>query len=1105
MAIAIPLGRGLLRADERALVATAGLVFALASAGAAMTAAAADAMFLAEVGPGRLGEAVAISSALLAIVLAVVGGLADRLERRRVLASLAIVSAVVVAALAALAVVAPRAAAVLTLIGGKQLAAATDLAFWVTIAERVDARRSQRLLPLLAAVGGIGATIGAALVIPIAPAVGPRGVLVAGALLLGLAGLGATQLAATRHVTAPPARVGALVVRSWRDGARAVRRHPLALHLALVVGAAGVFGSLAYFALGVGVAARGGSANDFAELLGAVRGGGQLATLIVQLVVAPRLLARLGTGRALLVAPLVALASGLGLVVAPVLAVAIATQVSARLLDASVETPAEKLAQTLLPSLVRGRVAGFLDGTAKRAGAMLGGLIAAVLAGAPEAFYVGCAVAAALWAIAASRIARELPALAIEHATGDAHIDVMDDRVIAALVRELDGARPERAAELLARMHERGRVDAVPALARAAHPNAVPAVWRALIAALDTPQEQHGRPLLEAAQAASARVRELAVRAVGLAGGVSSDAVEQWRDHADPAVALAAEIARRRLASEEVLDELGDAIRGPGSVTGASSGHGSSMTRGRAAMDELVVEISRALAARADERALEAARKLATALRRGRGDTPSRASGFAALARLVTACRERRSAELSLARADLLELARERVELGASQPAPETALVSLMRTTPSGGADEAPEIAAALKLYGALLEGQGAVEPEDLRRVARALGEPDDDVRAAAEDALAALGPAAAGELIATVAWGRRRARDRAAALLAELPVTPVTLDRLVDGELDALEQTAMALAVMTEPGDELVARRLDERLREIAHTVLLLVAARRRSRAIARAAVAWRHARGGLERARTLAVIEAALPRALVGRLVEAVDELTPADRAATLARAGIAPPTRDAVVRVEVAGRDRLARALVLHALGAAGRSAHRDTIARAAHAEVLSASPADLLRRLAAAVDDPIEEGADMPSRVETLIALGRVPLLASLTTRQLADVAERARWATLREGTVVVTGGDPIDALIVVEDGELRMAERAFGKGEVVDELACVAPALAPADLVVAVGARVIRLERVDFEELVDDVPGLASAVCRALGERARRAEDAQYRSPLASRA
>ena len=143
--------------------------------------------------------------------------------------------------------------------------------------------------------------------------------------------------------------------------------------------------------------------------------------------------------------------------------------------------------------------------------------------------------------------------------------------------------------------------------------------------------------------------------------------------------------------------------------------------------------------------------------------------------------------------------------------------------------------------------------------------------------------------------------------------------------------------------------------------------------------------------------------------------------------------------------------------------------------------------------------------MPSRVETLIALGRVPLLAALSTRQLADVAERARWVTSREGAVVVTAGDPIDALIVVEDGELQLGDRRVGKGEVVDELACVAPTSAAGDLKVVRSARLIRLERVDFEELVDDVPGLASAVCRALGERARRAEDASYRSPLTSRA
>src|SRR3569623_1146585 len=325
------------------------------------------------------------------------------------------------------------------------------------------------------------------------------------------------------------------------------------------------------------------------------------------------------------------------------------------------------------------------------------------------------------------------------------------------------------------------------------------------------------------------------------------------------------------------------------------------------------------------------------------------------------------------------------------------------RASAEGSAtDDAEEIAAALRLYGALLEGADVVEPEDLRRVARALGEPDDDVRAAAEDARAALGPVAAGELLATAAWGRRRARDRAAALLAELPVTPATIDRLVDAELDHLEQTAAASTAFGAPGDELIVRRLEERLREIAHTVLLLVSARRRSRAIAHAAVAWRHARAGQERARALAVIEAALPRPLVGRLVEAGDDVAPADRAAALARAGTPLPTRDAACRAELAGRDRLARALVLHALGAAGRSVYCDTIARAAHAEAAAASANDLLRRLTGAVDDPIDEGADMPTRGETLIALGRVPLLAPLSPRQLADIAERARWVPATEG-------------------------------------------------------------------------------------------------------
>src|SRR5690349_2523159 len=114
-------GGTIIRPDERALMGTAALVFALVSAAGAMTAAAADAMFLAEIGSAHLGEAVAVSSALLAIVLAVVGGVADRSERRRVLVTLAVGSGMVIAGLAGVALALPKLSAMLTLVAGKQL------------------------------------------------------------------------------------------------------------------------------------------------------------------------------------------------------------------------------------------------------------------------------------------------------------------------------------------------------------------------------------------------------------------------------------------------------------------------------------------------------------------------------------------------------------------------------------------------------------------------------------------------------------------------------------------------------------------------------------------------------------------------------------------------------------------------------------------------------------------------------------------------------------------------------------------------------------------------------------------------------------------------
>jgi hypothetical protein len=1149
MAVASPRTIFGIRPEERGLVAWSASVLALATAAAAMVAAGADALFLIHVGPSYLGLAVAASSALLAVVLGGVGAIADRVDRPRLLGGLSLLAAGFLAVMAATFAAAPTAVAVIAMIVGKQLAAAVDLAFWVVIAERLDARQATRLVPVIAAAGGIGTVVGAGLVVVIADRVGPVGCLVgAAALLLGAAAL-ASRTTSLARVGASIGAVGGawrVVGRAWADGARAVSRHPLAGRLAIVVALGGAFASLAYFALGAAAAASHDSPGELAGFLGVVRGGTQVAALAVQLLVTPFLLARFGTGRTLIIAPACAAMAAAGLVIEPLLIVAVIAQAQARVLDGAVETPAEKLAQSLLPVEVRGRVAGFLDGAAKRSGALIGGLIAAVLVAWPRPLFAVTVAVALAWLYVAWRLSRRLPALAVSAAVDRAgDDDAVDAKAIGLILRELDGPRPERAAEVLGRLHERGRIDALPALVRAAdHVVAQAAGVTSIsyrgpksglaspaIGTIDTTPELDA--ILSAAVRCAAlggtlapgddvlvrlversmasprigpRTRDLVVRLAGLAGvdgaalraaaaaAIASPNDASGRDSADAAaddaraasqgaaLAIAVDVAERRAARDPAgaLDLATDATRDDDAAVRAC------------AVREVAIELEHRMAAIPSASpapnavvsdALVAARALTRAVRRGRGDPPGHAAGLAALAALCDRVRgttpdATTRAELALLRADLLELVREWI--GAEDAAP-------------GSARRDPvELAAVVRLGGALLDGADAVDVADVRLLVGELGDRDDDVRSAAEEAVARVGGLAVGELLTAVAYGKRAARDHAARLLAALPVTRFELDRMIERELDALDRTCVHAGALVGIGGGLLARRLDERAREIAHTVMLLVAARERSRALPLAARTWRHAIGGHARARALAIIDAALPRDLTGRLIESVDELPTSERARRVAARVLSDLDRDVAIRAELAGGDRLARALVLDGLGAAGRAAHRDAIGAAARAAAAAdrSSPMALLRRLAGGddVDDEVED--DVPSRVETLIVLGKLPLFAQLTTRHLADVAERARWQTVSEGAVVIAAGETIDALWIVADGELGDGTTTWGRDQSIDELAVVAPIKQSSEIRATRPTRLVRLDRVDFEELLDDVPGLGPAVCRVLGERAR---------------
>ena len=1087
----------------------AALVLACASAGAQLAASAADAWFLAAIGPRHLGTALAASSLLVAVTLALVGAASDRRDRRRTLIGLCATGAVLLPALDLAHRMGASAAAIASMIIVKQLQAAVDLGFWVAVAERFDARTARRLVPWLAAAGGVGAVVGAALVVPLAWVGGASAALGAGAGMMALAALLASRLDPSR-------RIGAVVSASssmrWGAGWDQLRRQPLARGLAVVVALGGAFASLAYFVLGADAAARYPDSAGLAQFLGAVRAVSQAAMLVVQIVIAPRVLARAGVGGSLVVAPVGAALASLACVVFGGLPSSAVVQVQARVLDGSIDGPAQKLAQNLLPAEIRGRVGGFLDGVAKRAGAVGGGLAATALLTWPEVLRGALVAIAFGWALGAWLLRARLPGWALEAVggpgVGGADPDeevVLGNRAARQVIADLEKRDPAMAAELAARLHHAGAIDARPVIAgllARAPADEHAAVATALWSCARGRDPATARAIAAVVPRLSDGAAEWVARAAGVLGRDSGIAIEGARIGAaggrrDPVVEVALAMARARVLGNAVaqggvldraLDDDDPAVQATGlrelavevglaaadvAPAGAAPPHpaATSMLSMRGSAGEASYRADKLPASRPPaaprtptERAFELGRRLLRLARRGKlGATDDRARAVVAIGELAAVARGAASAEAVLFRTEAYDLCR-RLADRRHEPAP-------------------PPVATAAL---AALAAWRPLKAEDIHLLADALGDRDDDVRDAAAAVLRSLGADAAPDLARAAGFGRRAARDRALALLRELPVTASILERLVAAELDALDAAALRGAALASLRDPWIARRLGERLDEIGHTSLLLIAAREKSAAIATGARLFRFARGKDERARALEALDAALPRAVAIRVLPALEagDLVSRARAAGERLRG-APPPKDAAVRAELAGGDPLLRGLLVRALGAE-RARYRSAIADAARAASAEVSPLDLLRR----ITEPDDDGGDVPAAVEKMVLLSGLPLLGELTTPQIAALAERAQVVDLAEDEVLHAEGERLDALVIVAAGELAVGDRTIAAGHAVDELAPMAPRPLAAAIVARAPTRVVRVARVDFEELVDDEPGLAAALLRHLGERLR---------------
>lgn len=133
------------------------------------------------------------------------------------------------------------------------------------------------------------------------------------------------------------------------------------------------------------------------------------------------------------------------------------------------------------------------------------------------------------------------------------------------------------------------------------------------------------------------------------------------------------------------------------------------------------------------------------------------------------------------------------------------------------------------------------------------------------------------------------------------------------------------------------------------------------------------------------------------------------------------------------------------------------------------------------------------------IERVAVLQRVGLFGSAPGHTLVAVARLLDEVRFGPGEAVIERGAVEDWLFIVASGRVRahlgeqtLVER--GPGEVVGELALLAPGARSASVTALEHSLLLRLRREPFEELLDDSPEIARAVIASLARRLQELAD-----------
>jgi hypothetical protein len=345
-------------------------------------------------------------------------------------------------------------------------------------------------------------------------------------------------------------------------------------------------------------------------------------------------------------------------------------------------------------------------------------------------------------------------------------------------------------------------------------------------------------------------------------------------------------------------------------------------------------------------------------------------------------------------------------------------------------------------------------------------------VRAAAREALRALGLRATDALLVELSFGKRSAREAILPLVRELDVETATLRRLYERELDSIRHKLVDLyAAVRESLSPMVLQRLGERLDEGLHTALLLLAAVHDDDRIAGLADPLRRARGGRQHAILLEALEALLSPAEKVQLMPLLEDRPVAERGGAAARAlAIAVPSGAEVARHLLGSPDELTRTIAAATLAAAGPGL---------------------------AADPKVQDDEGVLSPVERALLLRGVPLFEGMTTRQLMNVAEVVEQEEHPPKTVIAREGEYSDCMYIIVEGTVAITTgdtvlTELGPNDFFGEIAVFEGATRSANVVTR-GDEVclLRLGRDDLLSLMDELPGIAICICQTLSRRVRR--------------